>query len=243
MNAPQLWSDSEINQLDRFLLGDDSPENCMDPAMLDGFICAAVSGPRLILPSELLRWVWDTEQGQEEAEFKNQEEAQTIIGLILRQWNAINDILNYTPQDYGPVVYTRMGDSSPVQIIDEWCMGYYKGIEIDLPAWTPLLVGQPALFGTILRYGTDEGWAAIRAEGKDQVDLAAHQRHVDSLPQTARLIHTFWREQRAQQIAQGVVPSAVHRRETARREGPKIGRNDACPCGSGKKYKHCHGTT
>jgi preprotein translocase subunit SecA len=25
------------------------------------------------------------------------------------------------------------------------------------------------------------------------------------------------------------------------REGPKIGRNEPCPCGSGKKYKHCHG--
>ncbi|HRO28609.1 MAG TPA: SEC-C metal-binding domain-containing protein, partial [Luteimonas sp.] len=25
------------------------------------------------------------------------------------------------------------------------------------------------------------------------------------------------------------------------REGAKIGRNDPCPCGSGKKYKHCHG--
>ena len=24
-------------------------------------------------------------------------------------------------------------------------------------------------------------------------------------------------------------------------DGPKIGRNDPCPCGSGKKYKHCHG--
>jgi preprotein translocase subunit SecA len=23
--------------------------------------------------------------------------------------------------------------------------------------------------------------------------------------------------------------------------GPRIGRNDPCPCGSGKKYKHCHG--
>src|SRR5690606_24653632 len=22
---------------------------------------------------------------------------------------------------------------------------------------------------------------------------------------------------------------------------PKVGRNDRCPCGSGKKYKHCHG--
>jgi preprotein translocase subunit SecA len=26
-----------------------------------------------------------------------------------------------------------------------------------------------------------------------------------------------------------------------RREGPAIGRNDPCPCGSGKKYKRCHG--
>jgi preprotein translocase subunit SecA len=25
------------------------------------------------------------------------------------------------------------------------------------------------------------------------------------------------------------------------RAGQKVGRNDACPCGSGKKYKHCHG--
>ena len=25
------------------------------------------------------------------------------------------------------------------------------------------------------------------------------------------------------------------------RIGKKVGRNDPCPCGSGKKYKHCHG--
>jgi preprotein translocase subunit SecA len=29
--------------------------------------------------------------------------------------------------------------------------------------------------------------------------------------------------------------------ETVRREGKKVGRNDLCPCGSGKKYKKCHG--
>ncbi len=28
---------------------------------------------------------------------------------------------------------------------------------------------------------------------------------------------------------------------TMRRDTPKVGRNDPCPCGSGKKYKHCHG--
>jgi preprotein translocase subunit SecA len=29
--------------------------------------------------------------------------------------------------------------------------------------------------------------------------------------------------------------------QTIRREGPKVGRNDPCPCGSGRKYKKCHG--
>ncbi len=31
------------------------------------------------------------------------------------------------------------------------------------------------------------------------------------------------------------------RQETMRRDQPKVGRNDPCPCGSGKKYKKCHG--
>lgn len=28
--------------------------------------------------------------------------------------------------------------------------------------------------------------------------------------------------------------------KTLKRAYPKVGRNDACPCGSGKKYKNCH---
>jgi preprotein translocase subunit SecA len=29
--------------------------------------------------------------------------------------------------------------------------------------------------------------------------------------------------------------------ETIHRNAPKVGRNEPCPCGSGKKYKKCHG--
>jgi preprotein translocase subunit SecA len=29
--------------------------------------------------------------------------------------------------------------------------------------------------------------------------------------------------------------------QPVRREADKVGRNDPCPCGSGKKYKKCHG--
>ena len=28
---------------------------------------------------------------------------------------------------------------------------------------------------------------------------------------------------------------------TIRRDTPKVGRNDPCPCGGGKKFKNCHG--
>ena len=41
--------------------------------------------------------------------------------------------------------------------------------------------------------------------------------------------------------AQAAVPKRERKQETVRRETPKVGRNDPCPCGSGKKYKHCCG--
>ncbi|EIQ01401.1 preprotein translocase subunit SecA (ATPase, RNA helicase) [Opitutaceae bacterium TAV1] len=45
----------------------------------------------------------------------------------------------------------------------------------------------------------------------------------------------------------GALPGGQPKKEiqlpkvTVRREVPKVGRNDPCPCGSGKKYKNCHG--
>ena len=37
------------------------------------------------------------------------------------------------------------------------------------------------------------------------------------------------------------VPEREHKQEPVKRDHPKVGRNDPCPCGSGKKYKHCCG--
>ena len=41
----------------------------------------------------------------------------------------------------------------------------------------------------------------------------------------------------------GAAPPRAQKKEalTVRRDAPKVGRNDPCPCGSGKKYKKCHG--
>jgi SEC-C motif-containing protein len=71
--------------------------------------------------------------------------------------------------------------------------------------------------------GLVEFSARYRVEGKE------HE-HVETA--------VFNREQGAWVYA----GQAEQRGQTVRRETPKVGRNDPCPCGSGKKYKKCCGT-
>ncbi|MBI4674944.1 MAG: DUF1186 domain-containing protein [Chloroflexi bacterium] len=48
--------------------------------------------------------------------------------------------------------------------------------------------------------------------------------------------------QAAQQTNVPILPATMpDKPQTIRRTEPKVGRNDPCPCGSGRKYKHCHG--
>jgi hypothetical protein len=50
-------------------------------------------------------------------------------------------------------------------------------------------------------------------------------------------------QQQRLQVAQhaGETEEQAKAARTVRKQGAKIGRNDLCPCGSGKKFKHCHG--
>jgi len=51
------------------------------------------------------------------------------------------------------------------------------------------------------------------------------------------------RRQVAQPVAEGTAPGPGARggQPVVKKPGEKVGRNSPCPCGSGKKYKHCHG--
>ncbi len=64
--------------------------------------------------------------------------------------------------------------------------------------------------------------------------IASHQNFIKQ--QEASVAY---REQLSQAGYQ-VVKKAKGKGVELRRDTPKVGRNDPCPCGSGKKYKHCH---
>jgi SEC-C motif-containing protein len=75
--------------------------------------------------------------------------------------------------------------------------------------------------------GNDRGEVEFVARFRDEKgrELSHHERS------------TFVRRDGQWYFADGVTPKQA----PARRNEPKVGRNDPCPCGSGKKYKKCHG--
>jgi len=70
--------------------------------------------------------------------------------------------------------------------------------------------------------------------GGEDVKEAQTQRTDMSKVQTGR-------SDAAAKAAAAAAGQGRRRVETFKRTDKKVGRNDACPCGSGKKYKHCHG--
>ena len=87
--------------------------------------------------------------------------------------------------------------------------------------------------------------SAINHQFVSQMMRVQVQRADAAAEETARLQRLM--AQRAKQAQEGRsnAEGKVERepaQKVAKREGPRVGRNDPCPCGSGKKYKKCHGS-
>nr|WP_218354089.1 preprotein translocase subunit SecA [Alteromonas lipotrueiana] len=77
-------------------------------------------------------------------------------------------------------------------------------------------------------------------EESDVEKVEAQRRQADDVPKSFEHEKTTPKPEPAQ--AEPPVPGqSGNRVQSTMRDGPKVGRNDPCPCGSGKKYKQCHG--
>ncbi len=185
-------TDQEIEELDAFLLADNGLENAMDVSALDGFLCAVLSGPNVIMPSEWMRWVWDMEKGEQAPEFVSEKQAQRILSLLMRHADDIAVTLIQAPQDYEPLFFERDVKGRTLSIVDEWCGGYIKGIALDPSGWQPLIEAHSDWFEVIHLYGTESGWNGLKklVEAHEDAD-ARHQAFVDRIAPTARNIHAY----------------------------------------------------
>jgi len=78
--------------------------------------------------------------------------------------------------------------------------------------------------------------ARVEPVSREQMEAMENQRREELARQKMQLRHD-----ELSALGQPEQPQAAHRAQVVR-EGRKVGRNDPCPCGSGKKYKSCHGS-
>lgn len=95
-----------------------------------------------------------------------------------------------------------------------------------------------------LKYGVVRFLANVRVEREDELESLENQRRDSAATQQMEFTHEEASAADAEQpaAAAAAAPAGAEAHpEPFVREGKKVGRNEPCPCGSGKKYKQCHG--
>ncbi len=203
-------------------MSDESPENCMQISDLDGFLTAIVVGPELIQPSEWMPVVW----GGESPEFADDAQATTILGAVLGRYNEIAQSLAKIPPEIDPIFWeTKDG----LAIAGDWAEGFMDAMSLRPEAWSEMLEdeteGLPLV--PILSLTGSENESPVLAGGSDELE-ALQADATDMIPSCIVKIDAFWKARRRAEA-------------TTELRARKPGRNDPCPCGSGRKYERCCG--
>ena len=225
----EYLSDDDLDFLEEFLLdridedadteGKDEGILCLSE--LDGLLTAVVSGPSMIPPSQWIPVVW----GDFEPELESDDEAQRVILLMMAIMNSIATILMESPEECEPLFEVRFMDGKEYPIVDEWCEGYMRGVSLAQALWDSAGLEMKILLTPIRAFTESTNWMAH--ELSTEIEIANVRK---AITPNVKEIHAYWLQRRAD-----FKPAA----STVRRDSPRIGRNDLCPCGSGKKYKKC----
>ncbi len=228
-------SDDEFADLDDLLLSDDLPEECMDAITLEGFLTAIAIGPITVTPDQWLPNVFRSSSEDPLPEIPSIKVFQRLVNLIMRYYNSVITIFEIAPEKFSPTFYTREVEGKTYTIVDEWCSGFLQGIALAGDAWQPLLDEKPGILRPFQLFATPEGWAELDAAADE---AAMHADWSSKIEPTVHAIHAYWLPHR-----EASVTTLDSGRSTSVRGKAKVGRNAPCPCGSGKKYKHCCGSS
>ena len=218
-------SDAELEELDDFLLSVEHDDAVLNVSEFDGLITAIVSGPETIMPSTWMPALWG---GEDNAPvWDSMEDFQHIYALMIRQMNSTSSTLMQAPEEFEPLFMESTIEGVTHWVIDELCAGFMRGVAL-YPVTAVAIPDMNEMLAPIRQFADPDGWDGLEGLEYDEI-----RRLQEKIAPAARAIHAYWLARRT--------PSASESATFIRAE-PKVGRNDPCPCGSGKKYKKCCGT-
>ena len=193
--------------------------NTMRCDEVQGFMMALLSGPDALNPTN-----WLPEFLGEESLFDAKERTEIerlVMAMAADMRMKLNekilpDLWFYEDEAGNPDFYT-------------WCNAYLYSLDIVPTDWFEAVDQEEFedLFYPIMALGgiyddEENGEVILHLNEKELTQLESDLPHV--------LLDIYWYWQ-----------AIINKPQTVRREGEKVGRNDPCPCGSGKKYKACCG--
>jgi uncharacterized protein len=225
-----MMQDAELIELDTLLAAPCFKNEAMSVVELQGLFCALASGPEDIDEDQWLPFALG-----ENPEFESPEQRQRVTDLMRRYCEATaRELDSGVPPR---LVLANQNDEALAESYEAWAGGYLDGMEMSEDEWFEYAESdEEAEFLVTHLWPIDilSGLAADEAaevgdpwppEGTTEEELVADAR--EALAESVLALYRFWQAKR---------PPA-----TVRRNGGKVGRNEPCPCGSGKKFKQCCG--
>lgn len=210
-------SQQELSRLEEWLAAPIFKGKATSLDKLQGFLCAVISAPDTIPPSKWMPEVFKRESGPELTE-----PAQEFITLMMRFYNGVVEMLGGNQ----PIEFILKPRSVTDQRPDyqTWCEGYILGWGLSSEEWlSPGNEPLKKLTYPILLLSDAFKEEAERRGKKylpDDEYAKLQQECADTLPKVVAGIYHYWH---------------------SKRPASKVGRNEACTCGSGRKFKQCCG--
>ena len=193
--------------------------NTMRCDEVQGFMMALLSGPDALNPTNWLPEILGEESlfdAKERTEIERLVMAMAADMRMKLNEKILPDLWFYEDEAGNPEFYT-------------WCNAYLYALDIVPTDWFEAVDQEEFedLFYPIMALGgiyddEENGEVILHLNEKELTLLESDLPHV--------LLDIYWYWQ-----------AIINKPQTVRREGEKVGRNDPCPCGSGKKYKACCG--
>lgn len=237
-------SNAEIDEINDFLAHVDGGA-IPDAEALDGFLVALACTIDMVMPSEYMDVLQEGATPDGDLAFDDMNEAQRFMELIMQHSDHVNTKLETS---------TRSLKSNPKSLIEcdlfeplllpdtncdilgnRWANGFLHGTRLRQSQWQEIA------------HDEDHGGLMI------PIWALAYENHPD--PDMRPYSEPMSSERREELLA-GLMASAIQlhrhsherretepvlRRRTFTRSAQKTGRNEPCPCGSGKKFKQCCG--
>ena len=224
--------DATIDELGALLELRAVPFKGMSLEMLDGFLSALVVAPEAVPASEWMLRVW----GGRPPRWESRTEEEHVHRLLMALWNDIARRVAIEPERMRdsdtPLIALPENDATEtdatVDYAIEWACGFLDGVELRGDAWIAACQEQSWIDEALIGLEAIAEGIWPPAEGEAEPEILTASERFDLIAGIPHLLHDLNMHRLERSISR--VP--IHKEMAP-------GRNDPCPCGSGRKFKKC----